>query len=58
MPRARTGCHRHTAFAGSAVDDDWVDGVWGGTGVLLYALMWIFVREDGAPRQPLPGPAA
>lgn len=30
----------------------------GGTGVLLYALMWIFVPDDTAPRQPLPGPAA
>ncbi len=30
----------------------------GGTGVLLYALMWIFVPDDAAPRQPLPGPAA
>ena len=29
----------------------------GGTGVLLYALLWIFVPDDGAPRQPLPGPS-
>jgi hypothetical protein len=52
-----TGRHRHTAFAGSAVDDVRVDGAWGGTGVMRCALMWIVVREDGAHRQPLPGPS-
>ena len=30
----------------------------GGTGLLLYALLWIFVPDDGAPRPTLPGPSA
>ncbi len=31
--------------------------LFGGTGVLLYALLWIFVPDDGAPRPTLPGPS-
>ena len=30
----------------------------GGAGVLLYALLWIFVPDDGTPRPTLPGSSA
>ena len=30
----------------------------GGAGVLLYALLWIFVPDDAAPRPTLPGSSA